>query len=252
MNITRRQALGLAVAAAAAPFVANAQQRRPNIVFIMADDLGYGDLSCYGRRDYQTPNIDRLASSGTRFLQAYANSSVCTATRVSPSPPAAINTVFLSAMKSRWPQRGDRGRAIGLPPAHPTLASLLRKAGYQTALDRQVAPGPVAQLRPSQERLRSLLGDSQRRRRLLHPSKQRHQSHVERLVGRRHQYRAHRLPDGSVGRPGCRVPSRASPPHAVRTCSACTSRRRIGPGKAPTTRLNRSASAVCSTTTAAA
>src|SRR6266576_1395629 len=83
MQITRRQALHCTVAAAAAPFVAKTQQRRPpNIVYIMADDLGYGDLSCYGRTDYRTPNIDMLALTGTRFLQAYANSSVCTATRV--------------------------------------------------------------------------------------------------------------------------------------------------------------------------
>ena len=54
---------------------------RPNIVFIMADDLGYADLSCYGRRDYTTPNIDRIAERGVRFTQAYANSAVCSATR---------------------------------------------------------------------------------------------------------------------------------------------------------------------------
>ena len=133
MKITRRRALGLAVAAAAAPFVVNAQQRRPNIVFIMADDLGYGDLSCYGRRDYQTPNIDRLASSGTRFLQAYANSPVCTATRVALATgryqyrlPVGNEEPLASA--------GTRGQTVGLPPAHPTLASLLRNAGYQTAL----------------------------------------------------------------------------------------------------------------------
>ena len=55
---------------------------RPNIVFIMADDLGYADLSCYGRRDFSTPNIDRIAERGVRFTQAYANSAVCSATRL--------------------------------------------------------------------------------------------------------------------------------------------------------------------------
>ena len=54
----------------------------PNIVFIMADDLGYADVACYGRPDLRTPNIDRLAANGVRFLQAYANSAVCTATRI--------------------------------------------------------------------------------------------------------------------------------------------------------------------------
>jgi arylsulfatase A-like enzyme len=47
----------------------------------MADDLGYADVSCYRRRDYSTPNVDRIATDGTRFLQAYANSAVCSATR---------------------------------------------------------------------------------------------------------------------------------------------------------------------------
>ncbi len=55
--------------------------RPPNIVFIMADDLGYADVSCYGRPDLRTPNIDGIAAKGVRFLQAYANSAVCSATR---------------------------------------------------------------------------------------------------------------------------------------------------------------------------
>ena len=55
---------------------------KPNILFILADDLGYADLSCYGRRDFSTPNIDRIAAEGMRFTQAYANSAVCTASRV--------------------------------------------------------------------------------------------------------------------------------------------------------------------------
>ena len=60
---------------------ASGQQVKPNIVFVMADDLGYADVSCYGRREYTTANIDRLAQSGMRFLHAYANSAVCSATR---------------------------------------------------------------------------------------------------------------------------------------------------------------------------
>jgi hypothetical protein len=51
-----------------------AQGAKPNIVFIMADDLGYADVSCYGRRDYTTPNVDRLAIEGLKFMQAYSNS----------------------------------------------------------------------------------------------------------------------------------------------------------------------------------
>ena len=59
----------------------DAKESRPNIIFILADDLGWGDLSCYGRPDYRTPNIDRLALQGTKFTDAYSASAVCTPTR---------------------------------------------------------------------------------------------------------------------------------------------------------------------------
>src|SRR6516165_7990458 len=87
-NYTRRSILKTAAAGGAALAVTASQSsaqispRRPNIVFILADDLGYADVSCYGRRDLSTPNIDRIAAQGTRFTQAYANSPVCTASRV--------------------------------------------------------------------------------------------------------------------------------------------------------------------------
>src|SRR5688572_13607371 len=54
---------------------------KPNVVFILADDLGYGDLSCYGQKDFKTPNIDRLAAEGVRFTQFYAGSTVCSPSR---------------------------------------------------------------------------------------------------------------------------------------------------------------------------
>ena len=99
-----------------------------NIVFIMADDLGYADVSCYGRRDYRTPNIDRLAAGGMKFTQAYANSSVCSATRT-------------ALITGRYQYRIPVGleeplgiRDVGLSPEHPTLPSLLKKAGYETTL----------------------------------------------------------------------------------------------------------------------
>src|SRR5215510_8039657 len=85
--ITRRDLIrGAATGIAALALGGNSkdQQRSskaPNIVFILADDLGYADVSCYGRPDLSTPSIDRIAANGVRFLQAYANSAVCTATR---------------------------------------------------------------------------------------------------------------------------------------------------------------------------
>lgn len=62
---------------------AQSQTARPNIIYIMADDLGYADLSCYGRNDYQTPHLDKLASQGVKFMNAYAGAPLCTPTRTS-------------------------------------------------------------------------------------------------------------------------------------------------------------------------
>src|SRR5579883_193797 len=125
--MTRREAIA-ATAAALVRGTRAADSKPPNIVFILADDLGYADLSCYGRRDYSTPNIDKLASQGLRFTQAYANSSVCSATRT-------------ALITGRYQYRVPVGleepltdRHVGLPPDHPTLPSILRKAGYETTL----------------------------------------------------------------------------------------------------------------------
>ena len=57
------------------------QSQRPNIIYIMTDDMGYGDLSGYGRKDYLTPNMDKLASQGIKFVNAYAAAPLCTPTR---------------------------------------------------------------------------------------------------------------------------------------------------------------------------
>ncbi|MBV9508039.1 MAG: sulfatase-like hydrolase/transferase [Acidobacteriia bacterium] len=130
LQFTRRQVLA---AGTAAPLVLSAQPgNRPNIVFILADDLGYADLSCYGRREYRTPNIDRIAAAGLRFTQAYANSAVCSATRTA---------LITGRYQYRLPVGLEepltalsRQRHVGLPPSHPTLPSLLRKAGYGTTL----------------------------------------------------------------------------------------------------------------------
>ena len=59
----------------------SASLERPNVLFILADDLGYGDLSCYGRPDYRTPVLDNLARQGMKFLSAYAAAPACTPTR---------------------------------------------------------------------------------------------------------------------------------------------------------------------------
>jgi len=107
--------------------------QRPNLVFILADDLGYADLGCYGGRTPCSPQLDRMAEQGLRFTQGYSNSPVCSPTR-------------FALITGRWQYRlrggndepiSSRARTsteLGLPPAHPTLPSLLRDAGYATAL----------------------------------------------------------------------------------------------------------------------
>jgi arylsulfatase A-like enzyme len=141
-KVSRRHVISTAAGATAAALLAQpspAQQssarqgnRRPNIVFILADDLGYGDLSCYGRPEYKTPVLDKFATEGMKFMSAYAAAPVCTPTRV------AFHT-------GRYPQRLPVGlyeplqypqkvAKIGLAPDHPTVASLLKKNGYATSL----------------------------------------------------------------------------------------------------------------------
>jgi arylsulfatase A-like enzyme len=106
------------------------RQSRPNVIFILADDLGWADLSSYGRPDYRTPNLDLLASQGTKFTDAYSASAVCTPTRC-------------ALMTGRYPGRLKVGlveplpatnHLVGLDPDQPTIASLLKKSGYETGL----------------------------------------------------------------------------------------------------------------------
>src|SRR5438445_7624480 len=90
--------------------------RSPNIIFILADDLGYADVSCYGRPDLKTPNIDRIAATGVRFLQAYANSAVCTATRT-----ALITGRYQYRLRGGLEEPFAGKPNVGLRPVPPTL-----------------------------------------------------------------------------------------------------------------------------------
>ena len=123
--MTRREILALAGGAA----FGKGRAAKPNIVYIMADDLGYADLSCYGRREYKTPHIDSLAAHGVRFLQAYANSAVCSATRT-----ALITGRYQYRLRVGLEEPVQYKSKYGLPPEQPTLPSLLKKAGYGTTL----------------------------------------------------------------------------------------------------------------------
>src|SRR6187551_3277763 len=138
-NLTRRQFVGTLTAAAAGAALINSPvtaAQRPNIVFILADDMGWGDLSCYGRPDYTTPNIDRLATEGMRFTNAYSAAPVCTPTRVgwlTGRYPARLPVGLEEPILERS-ELGEKVKILGIPHEHPTLSSLLKSAGYSTAL----------------------------------------------------------------------------------------------------------------------
>jgi arylsulfatase A-like enzyme len=102
----------------------------PNFIFILADDLGYADLGCYGGRSDCSPNLDQMAADGMTFSRGYANSSVC-----SPSRFAIATGRYQHRLRGGFDEPIARAAAeLGLPPAHPTMPSLLRDAGYNTAL----------------------------------------------------------------------------------------------------------------------
>lgn len=132
---SRRDVLkGVGALALASPLAATAAAGpaggRPNILFILADDLGYADLGVYGQHDFETPYLDRLASQGLRFTQGYANSAVCSATRF-----ALITGRYQYRLRGGLEEPiAGASDSIGLPPDHPTLPSLLRAEGYKTAL----------------------------------------------------------------------------------------------------------------------
>jgi len=119
-TITRRGFLG-AAGAAALP----AQTRKPNILFILADDLGYGNLGCYGQRQIETPNLDRMAAEGMRFADAYAGSTVC-----APSRCCLMTGYHAGHARTR----GNKYPDLPLRPQDITVTELLKKAGYRTGL----------------------------------------------------------------------------------------------------------------------
>jgi arylsulfatase A-like enzyme len=128
-DVLRTTALGsLALAAGVDNLFGQARPAPPNIVFIMADDLGYADVACYGRPDLKTPNIDHIAVKGVRLLQGYANSAVCSATRT-----GLITGRYQYRLRLGL-EEPLGGSAIGLPPEHPTLPSILKTKGYGTTL----------------------------------------------------------------------------------------------------------------------
>src|SRR5512140_3284505 len=140
VKVTRREFISGAVATGTAGVLLQsrtvAAASRPNILFILADDMGWADLSCYGRPDYKTPNLDRFASQGLRFTNAYSAAPVCTPPRVgfyTGRYPARL-PVGLEEPLTQRSQMGEKLKTAGIPHDHPTVSSLIKAEGYSTAL----------------------------------------------------------------------------------------------------------------------
>lgn len=119
--------------------------RPPNVVLILMDDLGYGDLSSYGAQDARTPNIDRLAREGAKFTDFYANAADC-----SPTRAALITGRYQQRYGIEWrlgSQPGDSAR--GLLPSETSLARLLKSGGYATGLIGKWHLGRQAEFHPN-------------------------------------------------------------------------------------------------------
>lgn len=115
---------------------------RPNIVFMVADDLGYGDIGCYGAPDAKTPNIDQLAADGLRFTQMYSNGAECTPARTAfltgryPQRAGGLECAIGTGNVGRYDDaiRLANSRDLGLPASYATLAPGLKRAGYNNGV----------------------------------------------------------------------------------------------------------------------
>jgi arylsulfatase A-like enzyme len=134
-------ALVVAILLTFAQAVAEAQGRRPNVVLLVADDMGYADVGFQGSRDIPTPNIDALAKAGVHFTDAYVSGPYCSPTRA-------------GLMTGKYPQRFGHefnppgNPAYGLPVDQTTMADRLRSAGYRTALFGKWHLGETPELHP--------------------------------------------------------------------------------------------------------
>jgi arylsulfatase A-like enzyme len=130
------------VVSSSAALAAPSPTQRPNVVFILADDLGYGDLGCYGQKRIQTPNIDRLAAEGMRFTDAYSGSTVCAPSRC---------VLMTGKHTGHSTVRGNKNPELPVGPQEPTLGTVMKSAGYRTGLfGKWGLGGPQSQSLPNQ------------------------------------------------------------------------------------------------------
>ena len=111
---------------------------KPNIIYILADDLGYGDLGSYGQQKIATPNLDLLASRGMRFTDHYAGATVCAPSRCVLMTGKHTGVCF---MRGNYHDK-DTGYTLAMPADEPSLAKLLKQAGYKTACIGKWGLGP--------------------------------------------------------------------------------------------------------------
>jgi arylsulfatase A-like enzyme len=131
--LTRRAALQTLAAGLASGFSASAQTaRKPNLIILLADDLGYGDVGCFGSPDVPTPHIDSIAASGVRCTDGYVTNAVC-----SPSRAAILTGRYQHRYGHEFnpgPARRDEAEHLGLPLSETLLPKMLKKAGYSTGM----------------------------------------------------------------------------------------------------------------------
>jgi arylsulfatase A-like enzyme len=127
--MTRRNLLFALMVLAAAGVRVGAADRPPNLVFVLADDLGYGEVGCFGSKLIQTPNLDRMAVEGMRFTRFYAGSPVC-----APSRSVLMTGLHTGHMRVRGNAGKANIEAQNLRAEDVTVAEVLKKAGYSTAL----------------------------------------------------------------------------------------------------------------------
>jgi arylsulfatase A-like enzyme len=143
---------------------------RPNVIVVLVDDMGYGDLSAYGERRVATPNLDRLARGGVRFTQYYANSPICSPSRVALTTGTYPSRWRVHSYLEARARNRARGMADWLDPSAPTLARALKQAGYATAHfgkwhmggGRDVGDAPLPQAYGFDESLTSFEGLGER------------------------------------------------------------------------------------------
>ncbi len=119
----------LALLLGLADFSATSAAERPNIIYILADDLGYGDLGCYGQQHFATPNIDRMAAEGLRFTQHYSGSTVCAPSRCALMTGLHTGHCYIRGNKEHQPVGQEP-----IPADTVTVTKLLKQAGYATGM----------------------------------------------------------------------------------------------------------------------